>query len=80
MNGRISEESPFGKALLGKVIRHRHGDLWANAAALLLLAVQWFNPFAWRAIRAFRFDQEAACDARAEGWAEVTEDRMFMFR
>lgn len=43
---------------------HRHGDLWANAAALLLLAAQWFNPFAWRAIRAFRFDQEAACDAR----------------
>src|SRR3546814_7012710 len=29
-----------------------------------LLAAQWFNPFAWRAIRAFRFDQEAACDAR----------------
>ena len=23
---------------------------------------------------------EGACDARAEGWAEVTEDRMFMFR
>lgn len=43
---------------------HRHGDLWANAAALLLLATQWFNPLAWRAIRAFRFDQEAACDAR----------------
>ena len=43
---------------------HRHGDLWANSAALVLLAAQWFNPFAWRAIRAFRFDQEAACDAR----------------
>lgn len=43
---------------------HRYGDLWANAAALALLASQWFNPFAWRAIRAFRFDQEAACDAR----------------
>lgn len=43
---------------------HRHGDLWANAAALVLLASQWFNPFAWRAIRAFQFDQEAACDAR----------------
>ena len=47
-----------------ELAHHRHGDLWANAAALLLLAVQWFNPFAWRAIRAFRFDQEAACDAR----------------
>ncbi|HMO76154.1 MAG TPA: M56 family metallopeptidase [Sphingopyxis sp.] len=47
-----------------ELAHHRHFDLWANAAALLLLAVQWFNPFAWRAIRAFRFDQEAACDAR----------------
>lgn len=47
-----------------ELAHHRHGDLWANAAALLLLASQWFNPFAWRALRAFRFDQEAACDAR----------------
>lgn len=47
-----------------ELAHHRHGDLWANAAALLLLASQWFNPLAWRAIRAFRFDQEAACDAR----------------
>ena len=47
-----------------ELAHHRHGDLWANAAALLLLATQWFNPLAWRAIRAFRFDQEAACDAR----------------
>src|SRR3546814_6584819 len=47
-----------------ELAHHRHGDLWANAAALVLLAAQWFNPFAWRAIRAFRFDQEAACDAR----------------
>lgn len=49
---------------------HRHGDLWANSAALVLLAVQWFNPFAWRAIRAFRFDQEAACDARVLAMAD----------
>ena len=47
-----------------ELAHHRHGDLWANAAALLMLASQWFNPLAWRAIRAFRFDQEAACDAR----------------
>ncbi|WP_033075572.1 M56 family metallopeptidase [Sphingopyxis sp. MWB1] len=50
-----------------ELAHHRHGDLWANAAALVVLATQWFNPFAWRAIRAFRFDQEAACDARVLG-------------
>jgi beta-lactamase regulating signal transducer with metallopeptidase domain len=58
----VAEERAL--AIDHELAHHRHGDLWANAAALLLLAVQWFNPFAWRAIRAFRFDQEAACDAR----------------
>lgn len=58
----IAEERAL--AIDHELAHHRHGDLWANAAALVLLASQWFNPLAWRAIRAFRFDQEAACDAR----------------
>ncbi|HMN52899.1 MAG TPA: M56 family metallopeptidase [Sphingopyxis sp.] len=58
----VAEERAL--AIDHELAHHRHGDLWANAGALLLLAAQWFNPFAWRAIRAFRFDQEAACDAR----------------
>ncbi len=62
----FSRYAPEERALAidHELAHHRHGDLWANAAALLLLASQWFNPLAWRAIRAFRFDQEAACDAR----------------
>ncbi len=32
--------------------------------AFVLLCLQWFNPLAWVAHAAFRFDQEAACDAR----------------
>jgi hypothetical protein len=28
-----------------------------------VLALHWFNPIAWRAFRAFRADQELACDA-----------------
>ncbi len=51
-------------AIAHEVAHHRAGDLWANAAALVVLAAQWFNPLAWAAHRAFRFDQEAACDAR----------------
>ena len=58
----VAEERAL--AIDHELSHHRHGDLWANSGALVLLAVQWFNPFAWRAIRAFRFDQEAACDAR----------------
>lgn len=51
-------------ALDHELAHHRGGDLWANAAALVLLAAQWFNPLAWMAMRAFRCDQESACDAR----------------
>ena len=40
------------------------GDLVANLFAYVLLCLQWFNPLAWAAHSAFRFDQEAACDAR----------------
>ena len=39
------------------------GDLIASFAATVLQAVQWPNPFVHLAVRAFRTDQEAACDA-----------------
>ena len=42
---------------------HRRRDLLANHAALLVLAIHWFNPIAWAAFRAFRADQELSCDA-----------------
>ncbi|MEQ6332041.1 M56 family metallopeptidase [Sphingobium sp. MK2] len=43
---------------------HERGDLLANMIALLLLAIHWCNPIAWIAYRAYRADQETACDAR----------------
>jgi bla regulator protein blaR1 len=43
---------------------HKSGDLFANLAAFIVLCLQWFNPVAWMSWNAFRFDQEAACDAR----------------
>ncbi|MEC3910237.1 M56 family metallopeptidase [Sphingobium sp. CR2-8] len=43
---------------------HERGDLAANMTALLLLAIHWCNPLAWIAYRAYRADQETACDAR----------------
>lgn len=51
-------------ALAHELAHHRSGDLIANAVAFVLLCLQWFNPLAWAAHAAFRFDQEAACDAR----------------
>ncbi|RZV51293.1 MAG: hypothetical protein EX258_03970 [Sphingomonadaceae bacterium] len=54
-------------ALDHELAHHRSGDLIANLAAFAVLSIHWFNPVAWAAWRAFRFDQEAACDARVIG-------------
>ncbi len=51
-------------ALLHELGHHQRRDLWANWAALAVLALHWFNPLAWHAFRAFRCDQELANDAR----------------
>ena len=51
-------------AIEHELAHHRSGDLVANLVAFALLCLQWFNPLAWAAHSAFRFDQEAACDAR----------------
>lgn len=51
-------------ALDHELAHHRSGDIIANHVAFVLLCLQWFNPIAWLSHRAFRFDQEAACDAR----------------
>ena len=51
-------------ALEHELAHHKSGDLVANLFAFVLLCLQWFNPLAWVAHAAFRFDQEAACDAR----------------
>ena len=51
-------------ALDHELAHHRSGDLVVNHFAFVLLCLQWFNPLAWLSHSAFRFDQEAACDAR----------------
>lgn len=60
-----------GLALDHEAIHHRRGDIWWNYAALAILALNWFNPLAWLAFRAFRADQELACDAAVAGGASA---------
>ena len=45
-----------------EVCHFSHHHMWANQVALLLLALFWFHPLAWRAYVAFRQDQEHSCD------------------
>lgn len=42
----------------------RRGDLYANLLAASLLCIGWCNPLIHLAWRAFRLDQELACDAQ----------------
>jgi beta-lactamase regulating signal transducer with metallopeptidase domain len=60
-------------ALEHELAHHRSGDLIANLVAFGLLCLQWFNPLAWVAHSAFRFDQEAACDARVLDRAKAAD-------
>lgn len=57
------DEQERDLALAHELGHHVRGDLIANWVALIVLAIHWFNPVAWRAFRAFRADQEMACDA-----------------
>ncbi|MDP8912911.1 MAG: M56 family metallopeptidase, partial [Pseudomonadota bacterium] len=50
-------------ALDHEFIHHRRLDLVWNWVALGMLTLNWFNPIAHIAFRAFRADQELSCDA-----------------
>ena len=50
----------------------RRGDPVANLAAAAVAAAAWFNPSAPALVRAFRADQEAACDAEVLGALAVS--------
>ena len=64
-------------ALKHEMLHHRRGDLWASAAALVMLSLHWFNPLAHAAHRAFRRDLEAACDADLLAGAGGAERQLY---
>ena len=50
-------------AIVHELTHIRRRDLWAFQIARLVAATQWFNPLVYMALKAFRTDQESACDA-----------------
>lgn len=64
-------------AIRHELAHHSRGDLWANAFAVLFAALHWFHPLLGRAWRAFRFDQEAACDATVLARATPEERALY---
>jgi beta-lactamase regulating signal transducer with metallopeptidase domain len=73
--GFFSRYSPSEQrlALQHEWVHHARGDLWWNFAAVVVLAFQWFNPLAHLAFRAFRMDQELACDSAVAAAASGLE-------
>ncbi|PXA83320.1 hypothetical protein DMC47_43965, partial [Nostoc sp. 3335mG] len=62
-------------ALVHEAAHHDRLDIQANLLGLAVLALHWWNPLAHRAYRAFRSDQELACDATVLADAQAG-DRM----
>lgn len=61
-------------ALQHERVHHQREDILCNFAAMGVLALNWFNPVAHLAFRAFRTDQELSCDAAVSARA-TAEDR-----
>jgi beta-lactamase regulating signal transducer with metallopeptidase domain len=61
---RFNEAERAGVLAHEEVHAKRHDNLW-NLIATVFWVVNWFNPLAWWALRAFQRDQELACDAAA---------------
>lgn len=60
-------------AVAHELTHHDRHDVPVNFAALAVLALHWWNPVAHIAHRAFRLDQEAACDAIVLSGASAEE-------
>jgi beta-lactamase regulating signal transducer with metallopeptidase domain len=59
--------------LLHELIHIRRRDVLVNWLGVLALALHWFNPLAWVAMRRLRADQELACDAEVLGLIEQAD-------
>ncbi|HEX8526562.1 M56 family metallopeptidase [Allosphingosinicella sp.] len=66
-------ESQRRLALEHEYVHHRRGDIWWNLAALVVLALNWWNPLAWASFVALRADQELACDAAVAARSSADE-------
>ena len=58
---------------LHELVHLKRRDILLNTAALLLLAVNWFNPLIWLAVSKMQKDCEPACDARVLALLEEGE-------
>ena len=55
-------DSELRWVMLHELGHYQRRDLWTLGLLQLAAAVQWFNPFAWLAIRLGMYDTELACD------------------
>lgn len=80
----VNFESEFTAAERSCALAHEmahvsRGDLAVNVISSILVSLQWFNPAAHLAWRAFRVDQEASCDATVLAREERPADAAFAY-
>ncbi|MEK5028845.1 M56 family metallopeptidase [Paenibacillus sp. FSL M7-1046] len=61
----ILEASGLRHVFLHELAHVKRCDIPLNLLTSLLLALHWFNPLLWYAVRQMKADQEVACDALA---------------
>ena len=64
-------------AILHEAVHHWRFDIIANFLGLIVHALHWWNPLAHRAYRAYRADQERACDATVLTRLRSTERHIY---
>ena len=58
-------DSPLLCIMLHELSHYRRRDHWSNTFGFLVLALCWWNPLSWFAVRRMRSLQEYCCDAMA---------------
>lgn len=60
-----------------ELVHLKRYDLLANAAMLMLICVNWFNPFLFLTFKYFRTAQELACDAVVSHKLSISEKKEY---
>lgn len=73
----ILEASELRYVFLHELAHAKRRDIPLNLLTSLLLALHWFNPLLWYAVRQMKVDQEVACDALALTRLEQEDHRSY---
>lgn len=71
------ETEELRMVLMHECAHVKRRDLIGHGLSVLVLALHWFNPLCWLAMRLLRADREAACDAAVLAASEVDRRSLY---